>query len=242
MALRIEKRIGAGVALAIAISAPLLAQSMIYEVRHQHLRGAGAGVLRISAESVSFEEKGKPQHSRVWSYGEIQQLELSSTQLRVLTYEDRKWQFGRDRDYVFERLPEDFAGEVYALLKQRLDQRFVAALADPDVRPLWQIGAKLQQRLSGSDGVLLIGEDRIVYQTKAAGGSRTWRYQDIENISSSGPFDLTVVTFEREGWRHSSGAEFRFQLKQQLTEARFNDLWSRLYRSKRGDARLFPAP
>lgn len=54
-----------------------------------------------------------------------------------------------------------------------------------------------------------------------AARSRTWRIQDLENVSSSDPFDLTVTTHERE---------FRFQLKQALNEARYQELWLRVNR------------
>jgi len=50
------------------------------------------------------------------------------------------------------------------------------------------------------------------------GGSQTF-----ENIASAGPFDLTIVTRERE---------FRFQLKQALAESPYNELWRKLNRSR----------
>jgi hypothetical protein len=147
-----------------------------------------------------------------------------------LTYEDQKWQLGRDRDFVFDRLPEGMTEQVYPLLTRSLDQRFIAELADPDVHALWQAGAKLRHGLGGSQGSLLIGDDRIVYRAKAPGESRTWRLQDIDNIATAGPFDLAVTTLERSDWRHAGPAEFRFELKQPLSEDRYNELWRRIYR------------
>src|SRR5690348_10066353 len=101
MAFRSEKRLGAGLML-WAVSA--LAQPFTYEVRHQHLHGGSSGTLQVNADSISFKDA---KHSREWKFDDVQQLSLSGDKLRILTYEDRKWQLGRDRDFVFDRLPEE---------------------------------------------------------------------------------------------------------------------------------------
>lgn len=201
------------------------------EVRHQHLRKGAIGRFEIGENSISFKETGKKsKHSWEWKYEDIQQLTLSPTELRILSYDDGKWQFGRDREYVFDQLPKDFASQEYALLRTRLDQRLIAHLGDPDVKPLWQIGAKLLHRFGGSQGMLLVGEDQIVYRTDN-GESHAWPYNDIENISTSGRFDLSVTTSERSGWSRGSVTDYHFQLKQALTEERYNDLWRRANRA-----------
>jgi len=228
MALRIETRIGAIVALSVSLT---LAQPFTYQVRHQHLHGGATGTLRIGTESIAFTEQSKNgKHAREWVYADIQQLSLSDSELRILTYEDQKWQFGRDRDFVFDRLPEGMTQQVYPLLTRSLEQRFIAQLADPDVHALWQTGAKLRHGLGGSQGKLLIGDDSIIYQAKAQGESRTWRLGDIDNIATAGPFDLAITTLERSDWRHAGPTEFRFELKQPLSEDRYNELWRRIYR------------
>jgi hypothetical protein len=122
------------------------------------------------------------------------------------------------------------AQQVYPLFTRNLKQRFIAELADPDVYALWQAGAKLRHGLGGSQGKLLIGDDRIVYQAKAQGESRTWRFEDIDNIATAGAFDLAITTLERSDWRHAGPTEFRFELKQPLSEDRYNELWRRIYR------------
>src|SRR5438445_9526953 len=103
MAFRIEKRIGAFLMLCAAA----WGQPLNYRVRHKHLHGGAIGTLRVGDDSVSFDEKGK--HTREWKFEDIQQLSLNSAGLRILTYEDRKWLLGRDREYVFDRLLEDLA-------------------------------------------------------------------------------------------------------------------------------------
>jgi len=80
--------------------------------------------------------------------------------------------------------------------------------------------------------VLQAGLDEIVYKSTRKGESRAWRYRDIDNIGSSGPFQLTITSFERARMQYGSRKDFEFQLKQPLEEARYNDLWLRLNRSK----------
>ena len=45
---------------------------------------------------------------------------------------------------------------------------------------------------------------------------RTWRYKDIQFISSANPFQLTITTLEKQ---------FSFQLKQAITETAYNQCW-----------------
>ena len=230
MAFRIKATISA---ILIFSTAPAFAQPFIYQVRHQHRRGGAIGTLHITLDSISFDETGKKQeHSHEWKYTDIQQLSLSATSLRILTYQDQKWQLGRDRDYIFDQLPEGLSKTLYPMFATKLDQRFIAALADPAVRPQWQMGAKLRHGLDGSEGALLVGDERIVYQTETAGESRTWRLLDIENISMSGPFDFSITTQERSEFRHAAPTEFRFQLKEPLAENRYNELWRKIQEFK----------
>src|SRR5262245_33931248 len=86
------------------------AEPVAVRFRHQHWRRGTVGVLRVAEEAIVFEEAGKHKdHSREWRFDEIQQLTLSPNRLRILTYEDRSWQLGRDREFVFDNLPEDLS-------------------------------------------------------------------------------------------------------------------------------------
>lgn len=77
-----------------------------------------------------------------------------------------------------------------------------------------------------------MGEDSIEYKSEERDASRTWPFFQIENVSSSGPFDLTITTFERDGSRFAGRRDFRFQLKVELTEDQYNALWRRLNQSR----------
>ncbi len=118
--------------------------------------------------------------------------------------------------------------DAYGLLKTRLDQRLVAAIPSIPAKLLWEIPAKHLTRFGGDEGVLQVGEAEIVYGSADKNESRTWRYEDLENVSSAGPFQLSITTFERARSQYGSVKGFNFQLKQKLSEARYNDLWLRL--------------
>ena len=239
MAFRNEAKSVAGLGflglLLFGISPPVaLAQGYTFEVRHQHWRKGAMGTLRISTEGISFEEHGKKSKtdSREWRYEEIQQLTVSPSELRILTYEDSKWKLGRDREYIFDRVPKDLAGETYPLWTSKLDQRFIAGVPAPEPAPEWKVGAKLDHGLAGTLGTLMIGREQIVFDGGERGGSRSWRLIDIENVSSSNPLDLTVTTTEKSGLFRGSGRQFHFQLHQPLKEDQYSALWRRVNRSK----------
>ncbi len=240
---RIEKRTLSFIG-GLLLSPALFSQSLQYEAwyahsRPPHLKKAGAfGTLTISDTGVSFEEKYKdgktPKHPHAWrwDYQEIQQLKVAPKSMTVLTYKDNKWKLGADRQYEFALVSEKTFDDAYNVLKRRLDQRFVAAIGDSPSGMLWEIPVKHLRPLSGDEGVLLVGPDQIVYKSTKTDESRSWRYEDIDNISSSGPFQLTITSFERARMHYGSRKSFEFELKQRLEEARYNDLWLRLNRSK----------
>jgi hypothetical protein len=244
MEFRIEKRTGA-LLIGLALLAPAgVAQGLRYDVWHghsrpPHIRKAGnMGTLTITDSGIAFEEryKGdkKPKHPHAWrwDYQDIQQLKIAPQSLTVLTYKDNKWKFGADREYVFNLVSDRTFDEAYQLLKGRLDQRFVAGIPDRVSNLLWEIPVKHVLRFGGDEGVLQVGADALVYRSAKKSESRTWRYQDIDNVSASGPFQLTVTTFERAKTHYGNLKGFNFELKQRLDEARYNDLWLRLNRSK----------
>jgi hypothetical protein len=198
-----------------------------FEVRHDHLRKACAGVMTVDDRGIYF--RGSKNHLWAWQYGDIQELKLGRDQIHLLTYWDNGRRLGADHVYDFTgKIPD----ELYAIWKDRLDSRFVAALADPRVAPLWELPVKHLGRIKGSEGVLIFAEDRIVYRTGTPHDSRTWRLPDIDNISKTGPYDLSITTFEQAKFHAMDRREFRFQLKQVLSEARYNDHWRKLNDSK----------
>ena len=194
------------------ILAATLASATQFTVRHEHLRKGCTGAMTVDENGVRF--TGAKKHAWSWKYEDIQQLRLAPESIYILTYKDSKLRLGEDRGYNFTgKIPTE---ELYALLKDRMDQRFVAAVGQVRDLPSWSLPVKHLRPIVGSEGTLAFGADAIVYSTPAKAESRTWRYSDIESIASSGPFQLTITSLEKG---------FNFQLKQPITEARYNQLW-----------------
>jgi hypothetical protein len=218
MALRTKAAIG--VMLASAVLA--MAGELEFQARHDHWHKGGEGTLAFTDEAVRWTESGKKTaHSRTWKYSDIQRLELEPKRVRITTYDDVRLQFGRDRVFTFDRIPDGMAAQLHPYLATRMDQRFVSHFADGEIASLYQTDAKFLHGTRGANGILSIGSDRIVFN---AGGaeSRDWRYADVTSVSSADPFQLTINTIEGEN---------RFQLKQRLPEDRYQDLWRRISES-----------
>ena len=200
----------------------IVASAAQFPVRHEHLYKSCRGTMTADDSGIRF---SGPKHNFAWSYDEIQQLRLEPGKLHVLTYADRRLRLGADREYEFSGdLP---VSDLYAVWKSRMDQRLVAAVSRPEVAGL-SIPAKHLKPIRGSQGTLVFGADSIVYSTLTRGDSRAWRYADIDSISSSGPFQLTITTFERARTQYGSRKGFNFELKQPIAEARYNEIWLRI--------------
>jgi hypothetical protein len=180
-----------------------------FPVRHEHLHKGCAGTLTVDDAGIGF--VGPKNHAWTWRYQDIQQLTLAAGRLNILTYKDSKLRLGTDVAYTFTgKIPVE---TLYPEWRAKLDQRFVAALAD-EASDIESIAVKHVNLLRGTEGLLSFTQDSVIYAS--SGDSRTWRYSDIRSISSSGPFQLTITTFEKQ---------FHFQLKQPMAEPRYNQLW-----------------
>jgi hypothetical protein len=219
MALRIKVAACLSAGLAVA----LCAQDLKFGVRHEHLRKGGEGMLAFNAAGIWFEETtGKAAHSRQWKYTDLERLDLAPLRIRIVTYEDVRWQLSRDREFTFDHLPADAAARLYSFLATRLDQRFIARVADPSVSPLLTIPAKALHGRGGANGTLKIGADRIVFEASKPGDSRTWRFSDIQFVARQDPLDFSVTSLD---------GETRFQLKEAMPEDRYNAVWRRVAES-----------
>jgi len=204
-----------GLILACALAAP----AAQFPVRHRHWRGGCRGTLDVSANGVRFAGPGG--HAWQWKLGQIRQLELAPDRIVVATYENGRLP-ATERSYEFDG--EVPAGELYALLRDRMDQRLVAGLAPPPGGAAWSLPVKHVGR-AGSLGTLELTAETIAYRTPSKDESRTWRYADIASIGSSGPFELTVTTFERAPAQYGGRRVFNFELRQPIPEERYNELW-----------------
>jgi hypothetical protein len=216
-----RSQIAFAVATAVATAALASAESFTYEIR-------GGGTLKVDEEGIAFSKPKK--RLQVWTYTHLQEVKVSDNQLLLVTYEDSpRWKLGVDRSFRFQLAdPQKDFRAVHELLQDRLDQRLVSALADPPTDFQWKVLVKKLGLVKGSEGTLYVAADRLIYHSAIPGQSRTWRLQDLENVHSSGPFDLTLTTYERARAGYGSQRSFHFRLKEALDQARVDTLWRRL--------------
>jgi hypothetical protein len=227
MAFRFEKAIGTFLIAAFAVA------GQEAEVRHRHLLYGGCtGTLKITEDGVAFQATQKTKHAFTWKWRDIQELELGRDRMAVLTYEDNKWNSARDREYTFDKLPTDFVAEVRVPLRRHLPGRFIDTGVSP-VSSTWEIPVKLRQAAwRGANGVLRVSPGGVQFRASKGSASRTWSIADIQSVASSGPYDLALTTLEKSGVTRASGREFRFQLKEPLDPARYQQLWDAVERGK----------
>ena len=207
-------------ATGIILAGWMAASGAQFQVRHEHLYKSCRGIMTADENGIRF--SGPKGHSWSWAYHDIQELRLEPGKLLILTYVDSRLRLGADREFEFAGdLP---VSELYSLWKQRMDQRFVAALPEPAVGG-FSIPVKHLKPVRGSQGTLVFGTDAILYSTPSHGDSRIWRYSDIDSINSSGPFQLSIVTFERDRSQYAGRRGFNFELKEPIPEARYNEIW-----------------
>ena len=166
----------------------------------------------MDENGVSF--SGPQHHAWAWKFQEIQELQLAPRSIHILTYKDNKPRLGAGERYEFTgSIPAD---GLCALLRDRMDQRFVAQVGQPAGLPALTLPVKHQAPFQSSESTLAFTSGSIVYSTAAKNRSRTWRYTDIDSISSSARLQLTITTLEKS---------FHFRLEQPITEAAYNQLW-----------------
>ena len=196
----------------------LAAAAAQFPMRHRHLRGGCEGTLDVTETGVGF--KGPKGHAWQWKLDQIRQLELAPDRIVVVSYENGRLP-GTLRSFEFMGAVP--AAGLYALLQDRMDQRLVAGFAPPE-GAAWSLPVKHVGR-PGSLGTLELTAETMAYRGAAKDESRTWRYTDIAAIGSSGPFQLTITTFERAPAQYGGRRDFNFELQQPISEDGYNKLW-----------------
>lgn len=207
------------------VAASAHAAELRVDARHDHARKGCTGALQVEADGVQFAgSRTKKPHKWTWKWLDVQQAILEPGRLTVLIYADNRWKLGTDREYVFLFSRDTALDGAAALLRANLGLRYVDGMARP-AGALWQLETR--------QGRLIVSPGHVVLETGKPRGSRTWRYEDIESVSTDGPFDLTLTTFERSRVHYGSRKSFHLQLKEPLAEERYDSLWRRV-ESRRG--------
>ncbi len=211
-------------------AAPVGAQNFEYAVKHSHILKDCRGTLKITPEGVEFNAQ-KPKDSRNWKFEQIRTLEIKSpTEICLVTYEDQKRWFGKDKVFEFTLLDKKATPELSAFLLSHVKRPMeLAVLPEEGAKPAFQIPVKHLHTVVGAMGTLRIYSDRIVFQSDKAGDSRYWRLADIERFSQPDRFRFQIVSYVPKAGGPTE--VYNFQLLEDLPEGVYDYLWVRLHPS-----------
>ncbi len=212
-------------------SASLLAvEETRFQVRHDHVIGSCRGELVFGETSLEYITEDK-EDARVWNYEDIQQLGLLSLRkLSVLTYEDRRLKFGKDKRFNFELTAGEIADSLWKYLQGRFSKPMVSAIYPRDFEIKYKLAVKHQHSVGGCQGELQISNQYVVYQTNHPSDSRIWRYPDLSSVGSTGPFQLRLSTMERVHGEFGGEKNFVFDLKRRIEPEVYDYIWWKINR------------
>ncbi|HBY59560.1 MAG TPA: hypothetical protein DEH78_07035 [Solibacterales bacterium] len=190
------------------------------EARHDRWLRDRAGTLTLTGESAAFAGKKK---TIAVKWDDVQRAVLNDRFLRLITYEDVRWRLGNDREFEFRLPPDAPVAAVRELLDARLGQRLVLETSLAPSAALWTVRAKRLRAVRGAQGTLHAGAEAVVFESETRGQSLSFRYADIQTIARVSPYEFVLASLYEE---------HRFQLKEPLSEERFDALWERLQRHK----------
>ncbi len=209
---------------------PSAAQTFEYSVKHHHILRDCHGVLTITPDGVQYNTSDK-KDSRKWNWNNIRIFEVKSpAEISIVTYEDQKRWAGKDKVFEFTLLNKKADPELSAFLLNHVKRPMEIAVIPPDVeKPVFEIPVKHLRTIAGTQGVLRIFGDRVVYQTEASGDSRYWRISDIQRFSQPDRFRFQIVSYLPEAG--GPDENYNFQLFEDLPPGLYNYLWVRLHPS-----------
>lgn len=201
------------------------AQEVKFPVQHKRLLRDRKGELIVGETGIEYRAQDK-KDARSWKYEDIQQIGLlGPKEITILSYEDSKWKAGKDLFYRFEITSGEMTPDLYARLQARLTRPLVSAIIPSGISPKFQVPAKHLIGFRGTQGVLEIGEETVIYRTDAPKDSRTWRYQDISSVGTTGPFQLRFTAFDRAEGEFGGERNFVFSLKERLSSEAYDFVW-----------------
>ncbi|HVN78600.1 MAG TPA: hypothetical protein VMW38_06350 [Terriglobia bacterium] len=196
-----------------------------FKVRHDHGVKSCHGELVFGDTSVEYITNHQ-KDARAWKFEDIQQLGLlGPKKISLLTYEDRKLEFGKDKIFNFELTEGVIPESLGAFLHRKLAKPLVSELIPTDIKTIYEIPVKHQHTFGGCQGTLEISDRYIAYKTSQKAHSRLWSYGDLSSMGSTGSFQLRLSTFERTGGENGSEKNYIFDLKRRLDQKTYDFIW-----------------
>jgi hypothetical protein len=204
----------------LILSAAATGMAQTFEVEHEHWLRSCKGKLVFGDNTVDFISE-KKEHSRSWKYDDIQQLDLDSKQVVILSYDRRKIELGADRSFAFKLLSGTISNQFREEMAKKLGHPLISSVIPEQIKVRFSIPARHRLTLSGTQGVLEFGDDCIIYRSERADDSRIWRYKELISIGSTGPFQLRIGALEKD---------YVFDLKRKLLPDEYDFIWLKINR------------
>ncbi len=218
--------VSASLVFLLAVSAS--AQEFQYKVQQDRSIGHRDGELTISAEGVEWRATKREKESRSWSYTDLKLVEiLSPTKIRIWTYKDRALRLGRDQSLTFKLIEGQIDQKVSDFLRGRIGRPFVTSFTAEQSELLAEVPVKHARRFSGSEGLLKVYADRLVYESKTGNDSRSWRWTDIRGVGRPDRYRFDIDTFQPE--LGVTSKSYNFELKEEMADKVYDLIWSRVY-------------
>jgi hypothetical protein len=220
-----------GTLLFVAPFAAHLAAQTFPVIHKKALWPDGRGELRITEDAVEFQAAVKEQNSRKWSYADIQFLDRVSTrELVILSYEDDKWELGRDREFRFLLTEGEIGDALFAALEARLKKPVADRVVPDAVASIYEVPVKHLHSFGGCEGRLLFTTSTAVYKTSHGQDAREWRLDtDVESVWSDDPYHLEIHVYENNRREFSRTRVYSFVLKEPLAGDFYRGLKIKLY-------------
>ena len=202
-------------------------EAQTFKVRHDHNPwGKCEGEVIVSENGIEYQTE-KEKHNQQWKWVDLQSFDRkSSAAFSLLTYQDQKWALGADRHFNFTLLPEQepLSEETFQFISQHLDKAVIDRMARR-TEPEYQVAVKHLHTFGGCEGTLYFGKKWIVYETDHENDARTWkRDREVESVWSLNRYQLELHVFEENKRAFDKTRRFRFQLKDPLDKAYYEQL------------------
>lgn len=204
-------------------------QEFDYVVKEEHMLRDHKGEIKIFSDRIEFITQNSKQ-SVTWDYNIIRMVEvLSPKKLRLYSYEDQVWLFGKDKQFTFQIVKGELDYKLVDFLRSRVKRPFVVAFAQADATDnlLAEIPVKHFHRLGGCQGTLKIYQNKLVFTTPDGHDSREWLWADIQTLSHPDQWQLELTSYEPE--IGVSSRSYRFALKEALSEKLYEQIWQKVY-------------
>ena len=218
-------------AVAFLLFAEVLAAQSFPAVQRKRFWPDALGELRITDERIEFVQPGKPEKGWQVSYPDVQHLDrVSRTELVILTYEDQRWKFGRDRQFRFALTSGELSDELFETIRQRLNKPATDRVVPEVSQAAYLLPAKHLHTLGGCEGRLVFTPNTIYFQTDHAEDARSWKLaSEVQSAWSAHPYHLEIHVYENNRREFSQTRIFNFALKEPLDPAFYRSLKLKLY-------------